>query len=152
MRKEILEKLELEKTSPSSVIISIDKDLNMIPGWHYNPDKDSLYFVEYLEGMKWFYKQLLMGDSVDNIPGIKGIGIKKAEKLIDPLETLKEMYDLIYDKYSNVYLCPDDAILQVGRLLWMRTRPDEIWQPFDEKGYPLMDLDWYSMEEILEQA
>ena len=32
--------------------------------------------------LRWFYKQVLMGDRVDNIPGLKGVGDKKADKIL----------------------------------------------------------------------
>ncbi len=36
--------------------------------------------------------QALVGDSSDNIPGVKGIGVKKASKLINEYQTLEEIY------------------------------------------------------------
>ena len=128
-----IEQYSYQSKGKLSVIVTIDKDLDMITGWHYNPDKDKLYEINYLEGMRWFYKQCLMGDSVDNIPGIKGIGKVKAGKLIDPLDDVVDMYRTVLDKYEDVYLCPEDALQQVGQLLWMRTKPDEMWEPYANK-------------------
>lgn len=66
----------LEKT----VICTKDKDLDMISGLHYNWTKDKEpYEVSEQQALKAFYSQLLTGDRVDNIQGIKGIGNKKAE-------------------------------------------------------------------------
>ena len=70
------------------VIVSTDKDLDQIPGTHYNFKTGKLYEIEdgqSLElssnrrkltggGYAWFYAQMLMGDSTDNIPGISGCG------------------------------------------------------------------------------
>ena len=73
----------------SSVMDSGDKDLWFTDGWHM-ADDGSFYFVdgfghtEYREvgnvkpklvgeGTSWFWHQMIMGDSVDNIPGLKRI-------------------------------------------------------------------------------
>lgn len=64
------------------VIVGIDKDLLQIPGDHYNfakgthtnVDKDTAHYNLML--------QCLTGDNADNIPGIKGIGPKKAERIL----------------------------------------------------------------------
>lgn len=37
--------------------------------------------------------QSLIGDSVDNVPGVKGIGPKTAEKLINEYKTIENLYD-----------------------------------------------------------
>jgi 5'-3' exonuclease len=82
-----------------SVICSIDKDLLMIPGMHYNFVKKEYHEVSELDGLKAFYRQMLIGDSADNIFGVKGIGKVKAAKLIDPLNTLEEMQEVVSQLY-----------------------------------------------------
>ena len=65
------------------VIAHIDKDINGVPGWHYNFNKKDFYFMDEEAAHKFFCLQLLIGDSTDNIQGLKGIGPKKAEKLLE---------------------------------------------------------------------
>ena len=67
----------------SSCIMTIDKDLDMIRGWHYNFVKEDLYYVTEKEAIKNFYIQILTGDRVDNIPGLKGVGPVKAKKILE---------------------------------------------------------------------
>lgn len=43
----------------------------------------------------------IAGDSSDNIPGIKGIGLKGAKKLLDEFDTLDEIYENI-EKVANL--------------------------------------------------
>ena len=74
--------LALEQTS-DTVIATIDKDLLMVEGKHYNYGKGTWDTVSAEEGEYFFYKQMLTGDKVDNIIGIRGIGEKKASKLLD---------------------------------------------------------------------
>ena len=64
------------------ILCSIDKDLLGVPGWHYNWNKDDWpRGVTQAEADFHWLVQLLMGDSTDNIEGMKGIGIAKAQKL-----------------------------------------------------------------------
>ncbi len=85
-----------------SVIFSIDKDLLMIPGCHFNFVTRKYMEVSELDGLKTFYKQMLIGDVSDNIFGIDGIGKVKAAKLIDNLETEEEMYKIVRELYYPV--------------------------------------------------
>ena len=65
------------------VIAHIDKDLDMLPGQHYNYNKITHYEITIADAQRHFAKQLLMGDSADGIPGAKGIGEKRATQLLD---------------------------------------------------------------------
>jgi len=108
-------------------IVHVDKDLNMLPGWHFNPHKgEPPYYVDELMGWKFFYKQVLTGDSNDNIPGLFKVGPAKANKLIDPCNTLSEMYGVVFDTYKahpDFEGKDDDYIAEMienrGELLWM---------------------------------
>ncbi|MCA9244341.1 MAG: DNA polymerase I [Phycisphaerales bacterium] len=72
-------------------LVSRDKDLEQLIGPNvslYDPMKDEVVTAERLVEIKgWtpeqaFEAQTLIGDTVDNIPGVKGIGPKTAAKLI----------------------------------------------------------------------
>ena len=66
------------------VIVSGDKDMRTIPGWHLNPKKEDFpVFVREDEALRMFVTQWLTGDRVDGYPGLKGIGPAKAEKLLN---------------------------------------------------------------------
>ena len=54
-------------------------------------------------GDKWLYSQILMGDMVDNIPGLPNMGGGTAFKLIDPCETLEELAAVVKGEYQRVY-------------------------------------------------
>jgi 5'-3' exonuclease len=109
-------------------IVHVDKDLNMIPGWHYNPNKCEKYYVEPLEAARNFWMQMLTGDRVDNIPGLAGIGPKKAEKIlkdcIDYYDHEAAAWKAYQDKGHDL-----DYFTEQGRLLWMLTEEGEVWQP-----------------------
>lgn len=127
-----------------TVICTIDKDLNGTPGWHYNWNSPPLYFVEEDEANRFFYMQLLTGDSTDNIPGLfQMTGVRASAKLKEPLHHIDDaatMYNYVYsvwcDAYDKVGMCPDDKdevvskwLLEIGRLLYIRREPGEVWTP-----------------------
>jgi len=112
-------------TRDSSIIVSIDKDLDMIPGHHYNPVKKDHYYVNDKDAIKNFYRQILTGDKVDNVQGLRGIGPKKADKILGDFDTDLAMYEAVLKAYDG----DAERVLENGQLLWIRRRKDEIWQP-----------------------
>ena len=106
-------------------ICSIDKDLDMLRGDHFNFVKNERYFITEEQGIKNFYKQILMGDRVDNIIGIKGIGTVKAERLLKECKSEKEMYLTVLEAYNG----DDKRVLENGQLLWIRREPNQLWTP-----------------------
>jgi 5'-3' exonuclease len=71
----------------------------MIPGWHFDWNKQKLYNVSLPEADKFFYTQLLTGDAVDNIEGCPQIGAKKAEQILSGAGTPLEMYRRCQETY-----------------------------------------------------
>lgn len=63
-------------------VVGIDKDLLQIPGDHYNFVKKEHQNVSVDAADYHLMRQCLVGDSSDNIPGIKGIGPKKADGIL----------------------------------------------------------------------
>lgn len=110
-----------------SVICTIDKDLNMIPGYHYNWEKEKVFQVDDELGMRTFYEQVLKGDTTDNIPGVHGLGEKKASRLLEDAHTEKEMYDIVTKTIEETKSTP---IKVTGPLLWIRRQSEEVWEPF----------------------
>jgi len=114
-----------------TIICAEDKDLNCIPGAHYNWVKDELYHVEPIDGMRWFYTQLITGDTADDIRGLSKKAPKRRTfktKPLDSMTTEKEMFDYVFDGYAYEYC--DEAVermLEMGRLLWIRQEPNQLW-------------------------
>ena len=112
-------------TRDNSIIVSIDKDLDMIPGHHYNPVKKDHYYVNDKVAIKNFYRQILTGDKVDNIEGLRGIGPKKADKILGDFDTDLAMYEAVLKAYDG----DAERVLENGQLLWIRRKEGELWQP-----------------------
>ncbi len=68
------------------VIVSIDKDMQTIPGWLYNPDKDYQPWLVSEEHANWFHLcQGIGGDTVDGYSGARGMSPDSAGKfLLEP--------------------------------------------------------------------
>lgn len=125
--KDCLPMEEWLKAETEVVLCSIDKDLDMCPGWHYNWIKDEKYWVSEVEGIRHFYKQLLTGDTVDNIPGLFGVGIQSTlVKRLRDYTLESDMYILVraqYEKRFGSYWWK--FLLENAQLLWMlREEPE----------------------------
>lgn len=118
-----------------TIIASIDKDLLMIPGWHYNWVRDEKTYTTPLDGLRYMYKQMLIGDKADNIFGVSGIGPVKASKLIDDLETEEEMIEVVFDLYNQ------DAkrFVQNATCLWILQEEGITWVHRAQKQLTLND-------------
>lgn len=109
-----------------TVICSRDKDLHMVPGWHYSwgagkQKEQPLWWQDETEALRCFYRQLLTGDAVDNIPGLYRVGkSSSAVKQIGLLDREIDMYYLVqsnYEKYFGSYW--EQFLIENAQLLWM---------------------------------
>lgn len=105
----------------STVIVTIDKDLNQIPGYHYNWRKNLFFDVSLTDANAFFWYQMLDGDKTDNIPGIKGLGEKKIPKLFNGATDIPTLRAIVQEQYKKQY-GPDweRAYHEVADLLWMQ--------------------------------
>ncbi len=70
----------------------IDKDLNCLPGRHYNYNSGKFYDISTIEGRQLADVQVLSGDSGDHIPGVPGIGKVKAKKYLETNDSVIKAY------------------------------------------------------------
>ena len=80
------------------LICTIDKDLDQIPGWHYNWKKYQVYYVSEEDAARFVWYQMVTGDTADNVFGVYGLGVKKTAKALDPIPT-DELPQAVYDLY-----------------------------------------------------
>lgn len=109
------------------IITSIDKDFLQVPGWHYNFVKKEKKYVTPEEGLRFFYRQILMGDSADNIKGMPRVGAVRSEKMLAPLKTELEFYQCCVEGMGK------ERVLENARLLWLRREPNQVWEPPNEE-------------------
>lgn len=135
----------------TTIICSRDKDLRITPGWHYSWEcgsqaaigplyTDELgYFREKTNGdtlgfgLKFFYYQMLVGDSADYIPGLKGWGPAKALPIIDSCSSEEELIKTVKDLYKEAGMTKE-YFLEQANLLWIIQELDEGGKP---KGFKL---------------
>lgn len=115
----------------STVIISKDKDLDMIRGWHYNwspkNKEKGMYFTSEIDGLRLFYKQLITGDATDNISGVFRLFGRKATKgLLEPLDAMTTERGMFLYVLEEAYRNDIDLFDRQAKLLWIRT--NETWE------------------------
>lgn len=106
---------------PDAVICSVDKDFYQVPGRNYNFVTKEYKDISEEEGLLWVYRQSIMGDSVDNIKGVRGIGDVKSLKLLQG-KTEKEMWSEVVD------LLGEERALENMRLVYLRRKEGELWE------------------------
>lgn len=128
-----------------TVIVSLDKDLRMIPGNHYSWEIGTIswtrqaesFSVTHEEGTRKFYEQMLIGDKTDNIIGINGLGPVKSAKYLSSCETEEEMFEAVYNKYND-----PQRFLMNGCCLWICQNKGETWLQH------LQNQDWILLKEL----
>lgn len=119
-----------EKGEEYSTIITIDKDLDMVPGQHMHPETFEFYDVPFGYGESWvcrkttntkvkgrgtsfFFHQLLTGDSADDIPGLPLLatkllnrykptaGTRKAQDVLNNPRATRKAKDRAQDTLAN---------------------------------------------------
>lgn len=117
--------------SQNTAISSIDKDLLMIPGHHYNFVKKEWYFVDFLQSLHTFYAQCLLGDKTDNVPGYDGkfrsVFPKFFEEHVNNIKSFDDELDM-YTYVRNVF--DDDEIFhRNAKCLWIWRKENDVWNP-----------------------
>ena len=107
-----------------SIIASIDKDFLQLKGSHWNFVKREMTVVTEEEALKNFYRQVLTGDRVDNIIGLKGIGPVKADKILSERYSAAEMYLACVEAYNG----DEERVIENCRLLHLRRTENEMWE------------------------
>ncbi len=123
-----------------SCIVTIDKDLDMVPGRHYNFVKEVLYDISPTEGARSFYWQVLVGDRTDNVQGCPGIGVAKATRMLEGCQNEKEMLETVVKQYRKGL--PQswlNSLYLAGNLLWIRQKENQVWE-YNTKAVSKDDL------------
>jgi len=142
----------IHTSSETMIGVTIDKDLLSVPGYHWNPNKDKeIRYVSEEEANRFFYKQWMMGDTTDGVPGLWRIGPKRADKLLDswdPVEWEKQIFRMYDDpKYApEPSLLPNLLALAMARSVRIlrygdydfETKTIELWNPKQEVYDPIV--------------
>lgn len=120
-----------------TICCSIDKDLLQIPGHHYNFVKQEKKYVSIREGLLNFYKQLILGDRTDYIPGYDGKFRSSVPNFIlhyyrslEEKETELEMFQYVLGLYQE-YNTDEEALRLIernGKCLYIMRKENDFWQ------------------------
>ena len=153
--------------SEQVVVATKDKDLRMVPGLHLDWDTgiiegadDAFGFIEILTktskagkkskklvgyGTKFFWAQMLMGDTVDNITGVpratingklKACGLVGAYDLLQDAADDRDCFKIVTDAYKENEYCHwqtgadatwADVFWSEAQMLWMQRTPGKVW-------------------------
>lgn len=123
-----------------TIICTRDKDLRMVPGWHYGwecgkqpefgpIEYDSVGKIELVRskparikggGFAFFASQLIVGDVVDNIGGLQGWGPVKCHSLLENCTTEREYFSAVVSAYQGVYGSQwKEFLTEQCNLLWI---------------------------------
>lgn len=76
--------LSTEPHEGQRIIVSADKDMQTVPGWLYNPNKDTNpRLIEPEQAELFMLWQALTGDQTDGYPGCPGCGPKAADRILE---------------------------------------------------------------------
>ena len=120
----------------TKIIVSEDKDLLQIPGYVYRPSEDTVHKISKQKADRWFFTQVLTGDSTDGYTGLPGCGPKTAEKILQV-----GCWGEVVEAYEDKGLNENEALTQarVARILRasdfnLRTRKVKLWAPKEAKS------------------
>ena len=141
---------QLDSDGVPRILATIDKDLDQIPGLHYDYRQHVSYYVSEEDAERWFWVQTLAGDSTDNIPGVSRLGVVGAASMYDewvaswyeksaervPEEWLWEKVVGVYDRAVEMYpdkypegITGEQAALETARLVKMMEYEGQLWMP-----------------------
>lgn len=127
-----------------TVIATQDKDMRATPGFHIHwadnrmvylpPNTYSMEAWDLQFGERWFWEQMLQGDSADNIPGLpllygKKCGPVTTVRYLNEATDARSAAGLVAAAYREHY--GDGWFTQMAEqacLLWIRRSPDAVWQ------------------------
>ena len=134
---DILSMLQCEET----FILSNDKDLKQVPGFHFDIYKQDLIEIKPEEALRTLAIQLLTGDSTDNIPGLPGYGAVKAEKVLKDVK-IKSCIQAVQHEYNKVYgiTAGTDAFVESWNLIKLRLNRGDHFREKYKEAFELLEI------------
>ena len=121
------------------IIVSIDKDMKTIPGFHFNPMRPEEGVIQISPDVANYnhMTQTLTGDSTDGYKGCPGIGVKRAERLLGELDPV-DRWPVVLEAFIRAKLSPEEALKQ-ARVSYILRPGDydyhrkevKLWQPVE---------------------
>jgi len=123
----------------NTMICSPDKDvLYQVEGTHYNYRTADFVETTDVEAEIFLWKQMLMGDPTDGIPGLPKVGPKTADKLLYDMP-LQEFPEFVLKKYIEIFGNHEgiSKFAETFRLVYILKSKEDVLR---ETGIELKDL------------
>lgn len=126
-------------STDENCVVSIDKDMNTLPAWVFNPDKDDApRKITKSQADYFFWLQTITGDPTDGYGGARGVGEKGAKRLLAEFfgrVDERTLWNEIVKLYESRDQTEADAIMnaRMARICrygeWDFTERTLTWQP-----------------------
>ncbi len=130
----------------SVTVATEDKDLKQVPGViYYNFKKHNSVVIGDMQGHRFLAQQTLSGDPGDHIPGLPGIGPKKAENFVADCETVYSLIRTVMKVYRETYYTFLDKTIAANKpkvedvIEAVGITADELSKEYSDKGINLSD-------------
>ena len=124
-------------SAPNHIICSPDKDMRQIPGDLFDLTS-GVVTITPEEGARWHLIQTMAGDQTDGYAGIPGIGIKRAEALLDANGCT---WQTVVEAFAAKDLSEDVALLnaRLAKILQVTdydfaNKEPRLWSPSSDSG------------------
>jgi len=110
----------------TTIIAHIDKDLDCIPGDHYNYHKDKRFFyqVKREDAYRWEIQQIITGDGTDTINGIWRVGPVKAKAMMEGVSN-GQLLDMVLQLYREKGSDPEH-FTRAANCIYLREKREDI--------------------------
>lgn len=114
--------LSMLQDPEKTYIVSNDKDLKTVPGFHYNFSRNTIEEITPKKALYTLSMQLLTGDTTDNICGLPGCGPVKAEKILAQARKHSDYLMLVLNEYQRTFgiFKGTDMFTEIWMLVKMR--------------------------------
>jgi 5'-3' exonuclease len=126
----------LKSSNPGQLIsiVSNDKDFTTVGGpgiEQYDYTTGKVWTVSEFEALFYFWKQVIIGDKSDDIPGIHGVAGQTAIKLLSGCVTQSDFYEGAIQAYVNKGNMTEEEAIEhidiVGQLLHLKRSEVDRW-------------------------
>lgn len=118
--------IELSAVGDAGIVVSNDKDLDQLAGWHFNWVTGETYRITRRDSDCFLHEQILSGDATDNVPGVEGMGPAKAGRCLEGATSRADLVARVQGVYRDRYGDGADAYLQEQTdLVYIWRRPND---------------------------
>jgi len=133
-----------------TIIISIDKDFKSVPGIFYDYNKGEYHHPTEEEADNYHLVQTIAGDHTDGYSGVPGIGVTRAERL---LQSDGYTWETVVKCYEKAGLSEQDALMNAWMARLLRAdnysfRTNTIKKLWTPRNYQTKDIQEISLQAL----